>query len=104
MKRAAWFCQDCRVMMHYDKQKDFYECPQCGIEVWPKERQQAAKDEVLCLMRDLAPTHRSTEILPAGPPARGSGSKNRARSRKSDSKKKSLAQINRGLNGLSTAF
>lgn len=96
MKRAAWFCQDCRVMMHYDKQKDFYECPQCGIEVWPKERQQAAKDEVLCLMMDLAPTHRSTEILPVGCFNPG-GSRKSSKSRKKSMKKDTLATLNKKL-------
>jgi len=95
--RNPWFCQDCRdVLMEYNKKGDFYRCPKCGAELWPADTH-APTGEIEELMSELAATHRQTECKPAGPPAKGSGSKSKGRSRKTDMKKKSLATLNMAL-------
>lgn len=103
-KRKAWFCQDCRVMMHYDPKRDFYKCPECGVEVWPETK--ADQGEIASLMREKYQANLpAKDPIPAGEPAPGGGgSKNKGRSRKGDMQKKTLAQINSGLNGKCAAF
>lgn len=75
---------DCREVMIYDRQKEFWQCPRCGSEFWPNvralnaieqerkslERQEEERQRVrstLCRAR-LYP-----EPLPAGPPKPGGG-------------------------------
>lgn len=95
IERKPWFCQDCRVQMEYNEKKDFYKCPQCGIEVWPDSEDDT--NEITSLMRDMLRTHKPKECLPAGEAAKGGGSRSKSRSRKSEMKKKSLATLNMAL-------
>ncbi|TCL35633.1 hypothetical protein EV210_11199 [Anaerospora hongkongensis] len=105
-QRKKWYCQDCRCDMMYDLKSDSWVCPQCKVYVsYPIDGDSYVDDEVTSMMRDLARTHGPTkEYLPSGPPAKGSGSKNKGRSRKGEMQKLSIAQINLGLAGTSKHF
>lgn len=105
-QRKSWFCQDCRVTMIYDKKNDRHICPTCKTMVnYHDENDFYLNDEIGSLMRDMAATHRQLEVKPlCGAIVPGGGSKSKGRSRDSDMKKKSLAQINAGLNGKAMAF
>lgn len=105
-QRQAWFCQDCRVIMLFDIKQDRHICPKCKVQVWhSNEDDPFINDEIGSLMRDMAVTHKTLEVKPLGGAiVHGGGSKSKGRSRESDMKKKSLAQINAGLNGRAMAF
>jgi hypothetical protein len=85
-----------------DAKDGFFQCPECENESWPDREGKFVdawtkkNDEIGSLMQDMAASHKPREIKPSGPPALGSGSKNR--SRKADRMKKdSLATLNRKL-------
>lgn len=104
-QRKKWYCQDCRCDMIYNPKDDNWVCPQCFVYVsYPEKGDSYLEDEVSGLMREMASTHRQTECKPSGPPAKGSGSKSKGRSREADMKKLSVAQINAGLAGTSKIF
>lgn len=106
--RKPWFCQECRVIMQYNPELDYYVCPECGVEVWPPGASNTTakkNDEITDLMRDM---HKANlprkEAMPIYPvPAGGGGSKS-SKGRKKDTKKKSLSQLNAGLAGTCAAF
>ena len=105
-QRDPWFCQDCRIMMLYNDKEDYHICPKCKARVYhADEKDEYLNDEIRSLMKDMAHTHKPREALPAGGALPGGGgSKSKGRSRKSDMKKKSLAQLNMGLAGTYSAF
>jgi hypothetical protein len=94
----------CHVMMEYKKPPDdFYKCPICGFEGWPGDTITPTDDEVSKLMREMAPTHKPKECLPAGGPILKGGSKSKVGKNEKMSKK-TLSQINQGLNGKCSSF
>lgn len=95
MSRKPWFCQECRIIMTYNDKDDYYKCSQCECELWPSDTYKPI-DEIAELMADMAPTHRQTEVLPAGPVKLGGGSKSNG-VKKPKSTKNSLSQLNEQL-------
>jgi hypothetical protein len=81
--------------MTYNEKDDYHKCSQCGCEVWQEDTYKPT-DEIGELMADMAPTHRQTEVLPAGPWKLGGGSKNGG-VKKPKSTKSSLSQLNEQL-------
>lgn len=84
---SAWVCQQCKCMME-PVSEDFCRCPECGTEVWYNYKQ----DEIKSLMSDMSKGHATTELLPAGQPAKGGGSNN-GKKRKQPVKKDSTQMI-----------
>jgi hypothetical protein len=91
--------------MLYDKESRYYVCPKCKTSTMQKEPDDKYVDDIIVrLMRDMRRPHLQTDCLPAGQAKKGGGSSSAGRSRKGESQKKSLAQINAGLNGKCMAF
>ncbi|HMM20616.1 MAG TPA: hypothetical protein PKA10_07735 [Selenomonadales bacterium] len=107
MQREPWFCQDCRLVMLYNKKEDFHICPKCKVRVYhADDKDDYLNDEVRSLMRDMYKTHLpQKEPLPINPyPAGYGGSKSKGRNRKQEMKKKTLSQINAGLTGKASDY
>jgi len=81
--KKAWFCQECRVQMKWDK-FGFFKCPECGVEVWIPERDpdKEAKEVAEELSDVIIPVNRKG----------GGGSKGRS-SKKQLMGKKSTKQL-----------
>jgi hypothetical protein len=92
--------------MLYDKQSRYYVCPKCKATVVPKEQNDKYVDDIIIkLMRDMHKTHLPAACIPAGEAKKGGGGgSSKGRSRKGDMSKKSLSQINTGLNGKCMSF
>lgn len=99
----GWFCQECLVKMDYKIKDGFFKCPECMTEVWPPSGYKL-DDEILDLMIDKQRNHIPKECKPAGEALLGSGSSSKSRSKKAEMKKKTLSQINAGLNGKCQSF
>lgn len=94
-----WPCMECRVMMAL-VDEDHCKCPVCGTEVWFEFSVQD-NSEIAKLMREKYKSNLPPkDPIPAGEAAKGGGgSKSKGRDRKGLMQKKSLSQINAGLNG-----
>lgn len=106
-QRADWFCQDCRVTMIYDTKNDRHVCPNCKAQVWHYNHDDpVVEDEITKLMREKYKSNLPpVNPIPAGGPSKGGGgSKAKGRSNKGAMQKKSLSQINAGLNGRCQSF
>lgn len=101
-KRSPWFCQDCRIEMKYVEHDDFYKCPKCGAELWPADTCKPS-GEIEIMMQEFARSHKLNECLPAGEAKLGGGSKSKV-GKNEKMKKKTLSQINQGLNGKCSSF
>lgn len=78
----TWFCQECLVVMEYNKEFNYFKCPKCEAEVWLKDYD---KDkEAKKVAEEL-----SDVIIPVN--KKGGGSK--GRSRKQLMKKKTTKQL-----------
>jgi hypothetical protein len=92
--------------MLYDKESRCYVCPYCKAYVTLKEpNDQYVDDIIIQLMKDMHKTHLPAACIPAGQAKKGGGGgSSKGRSRKGDMNKKSLSQINTGLNGKCMSF
>lgn len=75
----------------------YFRCPECHAETWPNP-DEPAPDELTQFMREMAKTHNTTDPLPAGRARPGKGGSGKSRARKPANTKKTLSQINAGLN------
>lgn len=83
MNKKSWFCQECLVVMEYNKEFNYFKCPKCEAEVWLKDYD---KDkEAKKIAEEL-----SDVIIPVN--RKGSGA-SKGRSRKQLMKKKTTKQL-----------
>lgn len=84
--------------MIYHTKERIHVCPKCKTKVYPNDEDADRKinDEIYKLMKEMAPTHRQTEVKPVGPWVLGGGS-NSSGNKKPKSTKKSLSELNNKL-------
>ncbi|WP_196607363.1 hypothetical protein [Pectinatus frisingensis] len=69
----------------------YFKCKKCKTEVWPGD---LTPDELTKFMREMAPTHYSTDALPSGEAMKGkSGNNNLGRNTDGGKKKKTPQQL-----------
>lgn len=83
--------------MKYIHAVGYFRCPECGAETWPNP-DEPVPDELTQFMQEMAKTHNTTDPLPAGRARQGKGGSGKSRARKPANTKKTLSQINAGLN------